>query len=765
MKKRLIGILLSLGIVFSSLGFLNQASSYFSDVVNGNATATAGSVDLRIDQFMIGTANGTSWDLHTLGVDHRFNVDLAVEDVVVVTFVIQNTSNEDVSVNANLEMSWLDSVNETNRLFFFPVSYANASIQSFIHNNDDSAALIGFNGDDTHYNTTSQGTMQGYRYTLENTPFTLTASGATSSMRFTYKLYFTGVKSSIGSIAETLNNLPLELRVNASIVGRETEWAARTYDYGLVNTLAEIPGDDVSITILGNNPMYVTQNSVFTDPGATAVDQFDNPLTVSTSGSVNTAVYGQYTITYAATKGAVTKTSTRTVYVTDGEAPVITPVSSTIERFIDPAISLASYVTLSDNVDSAAVLGANLQITTPAGYDPEKAGTYIITYNVKDSSGLSAQTKTIELKLFAFKKVKTEVDSTFAMTTNGKVYSWGYNGSYELGNNDTNSRFVPTLVQGLSDVNVVDIAGGQYSAFALTDTGDVYSWGYDGNGAQGNGSGGNNQIATKITTLSNVVWIAANYYTAFAVTASGAAYSWGYGGNYVSGINTTATQQSPVLMTFPGNPVIKRIFAGWRQGFAISADNKLFAWGHSGQYQQLGTSTATTQTPVDITNRLPTAISVSNINDLSTGEGHVMLLLNSGVLYTWGYNSNGQVGNNSTTTVQTPLIPNGLNGVVITSIKAGYLNSMAVSSTGTLYVFGENLNNALGTAATGNKLVPTTITQTSIGLVKDGAPFYGHSSLLTTKGYVYTVGSNAYGKLGINSTTSQSSFVKVVAPT
>jgi hypothetical protein len=55
------------------------------------------------------------------------------------------------------------------------------------------------------------------------------------------------------------------------------------------------------ITLYGNNPMEIEQNTVFVDPGATAVDTLGNTLSVTVTGVVNTSVLGTYSLTYAAT--------------------------------------------------------------------------------------------------------------------------------------------------------------------------------------------------------------------------------------------------------------------------------------------------------------------------------------------------------------------------------------------------------------------------------------------------------------------------------
>ncbi|GHU08160.1 hypothetical protein FACS189431_3910 [Alphaproteobacteria bacterium] len=73
-----------------------------------------------------------------------------------------------------------------------------------------------------------------------------------------------------------------------------------------------------TITLNDSDPMSVLVGTTFTDPGATANDNVDGDLTsaIVTTGSVNTSVLGQYTLTYTVTNTAnQTTTKTRTVNV------------------------------------------------------------------------------------------------------------------------------------------------------------------------------------------------------------------------------------------------------------------------------------------------------------------------------------------------------------------------------------------------------------------------------------------------------------------
>ncbi len=70
------------------------------------------------------------------------------------------------------------------------------------------------------------------------------------------------------------------------------------------------------VTLNGNNPEYVQRGKTYTDAGATATDDIDGAVSVTSSGTVNTATVGTYSITYTAkdSEGNV-GSATRAVHV------------------------------------------------------------------------------------------------------------------------------------------------------------------------------------------------------------------------------------------------------------------------------------------------------------------------------------------------------------------------------------------------------------------------------------------------------------------
>ena len=62
-----------------------------------------------------------------------------------------------------------------------------------------------------------------------------------------------------------------------------------------------------------------------------------------------------------------------------------------------------------------------------------------------------------------------------AVDSEGQVYSWGYNGYGQLGDNTTESKSIPTRIEGLGEIEKVYINGN--TSMAINKQGEIYIWG------------------------------------------------------------------------------------------------------------------------------------------------------------------------------------------------------------------------------------------------------------------------------------------------
>ena len=161
------------------------------------------------------------------------------------------------------------------------------------------------------------------------------------------------------------------------------------------------------ITILGDNPATVEAGTTYTDPGATATDDTDGSVTVSSSADGDTNTVGSYTITYTATDSAGnSSTATRTVNVVDTTAPVFTSAATFV---VDENTTAIGTVTAEDSDGDTlpfSVSGSNISIDTSSGvltfdsaptYNSDGNNTYQATVQVSDGTASDSQDITVSV--------------------------------------------------------------------------------------------------------------------------------------------------------------------------------------------------------------------------------------------------------------------------------------------------------------------------------------------------------------------------------
>ena len=94
------------------------------------------------------------------------------------------------------------------------------------------------------------------------------------------------------------------------------------------------------------------------------------------------------------------------------------------------------------------------------------------------------------------------------------------------------------------------------------------------------------------------------------------------------------------------------------------------------------------------------------------GGWHTITLVGNGSLFSWGYNYYGQLGDGTTTDRQSPVSVNMggvLNGKNITQISAGYYHTIALSTDGFIFSWGENNYGQLGDGTTTDRSSPVSV--------------------------------------------------------
>ena len=148
-------------------------------------------------------------------------------------------------------------------------------------------------------------------------------------------------------------------------------------------------------------------------------------------------------------------------------------------------------------------------------------------------------------------------------------------------------------------------------------------------------------------------------------------------------------------------------------------------------------------------------------NEIAAGNNHNLVIDDEGILWAFGYNGYGQLGNNST---KNSLVPVKIKEETkFKAIAAGDNHSLAIDEDGNLWAFGYNGYGQLGNNSTASSLVPVQIKAgTKFKSVSAGD---NHSLAIDEDGNLWAFGYNRYDQLGNNSTSDSKVPIQIKAGT
>ena len=350
----------------------------------------------------------------------------------------------------------------------------------------------------------------------------------------------------------------------------------------------------------------------------------------------------------------------------------------------------------------------------------------------------------------------------------GEVWCAGVNSYGQLGNNTTTDSTSPVKVMidaTTSLSKVIDVVGASNHFCAITETGALYCWGYNGYGQLGTGNTTNSSKALPVTSGSiySAVDAGPNYTCAIKVGAS--LYCWGYNASNQLG-DQNASRSTPTAVANFGAGV-SQVNAGGQTTCAIK-NTALFCWGYNGQ-NMVGDGIAGTSPRVT-----PAVVSgmVSGVTDVSVSNLSVCAIKN-GAVFCWGDNSYGELATGNTTAYTIPTaVAAAADGTTFTSGVADVESSINVAgNTDTVYVTMTNGSvYSSGAAASGMLLNNTTTPNlnkfTAVSAFSSGVSEISSGSVVTClikNGALNCAGLNANGQL-LNGTTA-SPALTALAPT
>jgi alpha-tubulin suppressor-like RCC1 family protein len=199
--------------------------------------------------------------------------------------------------------------------------------------------------------------------------------------------------------------------------------------------------------------------------------------------------------------------------------------------------------------------------------------------------------------------------------------------------------------------------------------------------------------------------------------------------------------------------VLGYVQAGIWPGEALPFNYALYTWGYNSSGQIGDGTTVTKSSPVQVG-------ALTNWAQVAMAD-HTVCVTTAGTLFTWGNGGNGRLGHGDTVFRSSPVQVGALTNWAQAS--ATLQDTACVKTNGTLFTWGDNGSGQGGHGDRSARLSPLQVgALTNWAQVSSGRQ---HTACVKTDGTLFTWGAGAYGRLGHGDTVSRSSPVQVGALT
>jgi alpha-tubulin suppressor-like RCC1 family protein len=265
--------------------------------------------------------------------------------------------------------------------------------------------------------------------------------------------------------------------------------------------------------------------------------------------------------------------------------------------------------------------------------------------------------------------------------SSGALRCWGQNDQGMIGDGSVINRLTPTASMGLGS-GVLAVSSG-FNQTCVIQNGAAKCWGNNDNGKVGDGTTALRLTPVQVVGLTSDVTSISTALLHTCAVRSGAAYCWGNNTDGRVGNGTTSTSVlTPVAVVGMGSGVTS-VVTGREHSCAIQS-GAVKCWGSNSQ-GKLGDDTSTARSaPVQVVGLTANVTAVA-----STQLASHSCAIQSGALYCWGRNDEGQLGDGTNSARFTPTLVPGM-GSAVSAISVGSGHTCAIQN-GALYCWGLGL--------------------------------------------------------------------------
>lgn len=306
-------------------------------------------------------------------------------------------------------------------------------------------------------------------------------------------------------------------------------------------------------------------------------------------------------------------------------------------------------------------------------------------------------------------------DHRVALSSKGRVFSEGKNNFGQLGDGTNASKSfleITSQFQLGDNDQIIQIASGFRHNLALSKNGRLFAWGYNGYGQLGNATKDHKNVPTEINIDlaqdDKIIAIDAGQNSSILLTEKGRVYQFGL----VNVTENTTPTNITNRFALRDKEKITRIIAGANHNIALTSENRILTWGENALYQLGDGSNINRNEPIDITNKFN--LKKGEVITKVQASLHTVVLTSKGRVFAWGINMYGEVGDGTRQAKAEPIeITNRFvleNDDQIIDFCVGSSHTKAVSKKGKYFAWGANSDFQLIDGTNENRLLPTQIT-------------------------------------------------------
>tara|TARA_B100000427_G_C15457332_1_gene572464 strand:+ start:43 stop:1281 length:1239 start_codon:yes stop_codon:yes gene_type:complete len=356
---------------------------------------------------------------------------------------------------------------------------------------------------------------------------------------------------------------------------------------------------------------------------------------------------------------------------------------------------------------------------------------------------------------------------------------WAWGGQFDdsrglLGQNDgDNNTSVSSPVQVGSDDEGWQASGGDASSnynsaggnamYSIKTDGTLWTWGYNFRGVLGLNNQG--QKVSSPTQIPGTTWATvgnAGAATVSAIKTDGTLWVWGRNDNGNLGLNQPGAWMDPMRSspTQIGSATNWTAVAGGEEFFlARKSNGELWSWGYNAQGSLGQNSTNPDNNGISSPVQIP---GTTWSNDIVGSGGASFAIKTDGTLWAWGVNNDGQLGVNNKIYYSSPVqVGSGTDWATLHKNSDMTRNVMAVKTDGSLWMSGGNNYGQLGQNSRTEYSSPVQIPGTWSTTIQPVGVNYGRRAMaVKADNTLWAWGHNVYGVLGQN----QSGPVSISSP-